>query len=884
MRRSHLRITVVILVLAACAGAQEPEADRVCTDLSGKVRLSCPNTAPQQPESKSPPDVRDEASPTGSVVPASARVGGLVQPPASPARKRESSTEAATDDLTLGGATAARSGPPAPSLERSLARNFVADQKNLLTSPLRLRPQDAMWLLPLATATTAVVLSDGSIERRLPTSVNVINRSKSFSNYGAAGYAGLVAGGYLWARATNNDHLRETAILSGEAAANSLLITEGIKYIAGRQRPLEGDGSGEFRRGGSSFPSLHAAGAWSIASVIAREYPGPLTQLLAYGGAAAISAARVTGRQHFASDALVGSAIGWFVGRQVYNAHHDRQDDAAFGTFERSVDRGPRDPAFMGSPYVPLDSWIYPALDRLAALGYIHAAFAGLRPWTRMECARLLEEANTNLLLASDTSMASRLYSALMLEFAPENRRWSGDSNRGAQVESVYVRYTGISGRPLNDSYHFGETLVNDYGRPYQQGSNSILGTSGSAQAGPLAVYVRGEFQHAPGAAAYPQAVQDLIQISDIKPKATALPIQSVDRFDILEAYASLAISDFQLSIGRQSLSWGPTSTGSFLMSANSQPVDMIRLSRSSPFTLPGPFKFLGLIRTEFFVGRLSGHHYVNLQYPAQLGYEVGSLRTELSNQPFINGQKFSFKPTPNLELGFAKTGVFGGPNFPVTLRSFGRSLFATTNTFGGGDPGDRRSSFDFSYRLPKLRNWVTLYNDSFTEDEVSPVGYPRRSAMNPGIYISHFPKLPNLDLRAEGGYTDLPGLIQLQNGGYFYWNTRYLDGYTNDGKVLGNWIGRQGRSLLFSSTYWISPRDRVEVEYRKSMVNRQFLEGGYIQDVTVRSEFRVANDVTVQPVLQVENWNFPLLSSGATHNVTAQFQIIYRPRFLTTH
>jgi len=34
---------------------------------------------------------------------------------------------------------------------------------------------------------------------------------------------------------------------------------------------------------------------------------------------------------------------------------------------------------------VPLDSWVYPALDRLTALGYIHSGFADMRPWTRLD-------------------------------------------------------------------------------------------------------------------------------------------------------------------------------------------------------------------------------------------------------------------------------------------------------------------------------------------------------------------------------------------------------------------------------------------------------------------------------------------------------------------
>ncbi len=54
---------------------------------------------------------------------------------------------------------------------------------------------------------------------------------------------------------------------------------------------------------------------------------------------------------------------------------------------------GDCDSSSMASTYVPIESWIYPAIERLALAGYIQTAFAGLRPWTRMESARLIAEA-----------------------------------------------------------------------------------------------------------------------------------------------------------------------------------------------------------------------------------------------------------------------------------------------------------------------------------------------------------------------------------------------------------------------------------------------------------------------------------------------------------
>ena len=96
-----------------------------------------------------------------------------------------------------------------------------------------------------------------------------------------------------------------------------------FKEITQRQRPLQGNGNGDFFTGGSSFFSEHSAIAWSIASVWAHEYPGWLSQMAAYGLASTITITRVTAKQHFPSDVIVGSALGWYFGRQVYRAHHD---------------------------------------------------------------------------------------------------------------------------------------------------------------------------------------------------------------------------------------------------------------------------------------------------------------------------------------------------------------------------------------------------------------------------------------------------------------------------------------------------------------------------------------------------------------------------------
>ena len=52
----------------------------------------------------------------------------------------------------------------------------------------------------------------------------------------------------------HNEHWRETGLLAGEAAINSLIPVEAFKYGLGRERPLQGTGAGRFFQGGASFP------------------------------------------------------------------------------------------------------------------------------------------------------------------------------------------------------------------------------------------------------------------------------------------------------------------------------------------------------------------------------------------------------------------------------------------------------------------------------------------------------------------------------------------------------------------------------------------------------------------------------------------------------
>jgi len=744
-------------------------------------------------------------------------------------------------------------------------KHMTEDQRQFWRGVKQLRQPEALkTFLPFAGFTGLLMAGDSWISKQVP--ANQLKRSQELSNYGAFSLAGMAAGSYVLGHFKGDDHLSETGFLGSEAALNSTFIAYALKEATGRQRPYEASGLGHFLAGGSSFPSEHASLAWSVASVVAHEYPGPLTKLLAYGMASAVTITRVTGKQHFSSDVVVGSALGWYLGRQVFRARHDPElGGGAWGNLradaEEPAPKEARSPQSMGSPAVPLDSWVYPALEKTAAFGLVETAFLGLKPWSRIECAQLAAEAGEAM--ERDENLASGLAGLqlrLQREFAYELGLLDGQRNAAVAIESVYTRGVSASGPVLTDGYHFGETLGYDFGRPFERGINGQTGGSFYAALGPAAIYVRAEFQHAPAAPPLSEEIRNFIAAADLVPVPPAEPFHAVNRPRLLDAYVVVhAREGWQLSFGQQSLSWGPGPGGSFLWSNNAAPVPMARLLQRD-VRLPGFLKFLGEARIDNFFGRLGGGSYVR--------------------DPYIYGNKINFKPLRNLELGFGRTVTIGGRGgTPLTSRNFLLSFLGRTSQQLNSVPGDSHSSFDWTFYVPKARNYLVFYGDLYADDDPVPFVKPARNPYRPGIYLTRFPGLPKLDLHVEAANTESPG--QPHNvGDLNYWNYQYRDGYTNDGHLIGDAVGRMGRSIESWLTWWISPQSTLQFTYKHNSVSHDFVPGGgFWQDYGVRQEMYFGSGLYLKSQMQFEHIaRYPLLFAGPENNLTAIVELGFHP------
>lgn len=538
---------------------------------------------------------------------------------------------------------------------------------------------------------------------------------------------------------------------------------------------------------------------------------------------------------------------------------------AGAGVASAAQDNPRYDP--IASAYLPLDSWVYPALERLVALGYAPSALAGLKPWTRIECARLVEESGENLRrrLIEDRGAddgAAALYVALEREFAFELEALGGGRTTLAHLESAYVRLTHIRGTPLTDAFHFGQTMGYEFGRSFRSGSNAIAGASASFTAGRLAVYVRGEFQHAPAAPPLPDAALDVIALRDNIPRPAAAPFAQVNRAALLDTYVAFNLANWQFSAGKHSFQWGPGTEGSLLLSANAEPMYMLRASRTVPFRLPGFLRRIGPIRSDVFLARPEGHQVIP--------------------RPLMFGQKVSFKPKPWIEAGLGRIITLGGVGGdPFTLGNFLKAyagLDRASSPTDTSNPGDERNVFDVTIYLPGSR--AVFYVEAFTDDTHA-LAHPTWAVWRPGIYIPRLPWLSQMDLRLEAVTSETPGDIYRNvSPGRPYWNFEYRDGHTNKGVLMGNTVGRMGRAVLVRTNYWLSPRQRVEFFFRNSSISREFLPGGaHWRDFRIGHEIFRQSGLYLRSSLQHERISrHPVLFAGRRSNTALSVEIGFWP------
>jgi len=203
-----------------------------------------------------------------------------------------------------------------------VGRQFVQDEAHLWSSPARVKRDDLRWLLPLGIGTAALINSDRHISSEIGEVRNIQTPSHTVSKDGAAAVYALPVAMIAVGRLTKDDRAAHAGSLAMQAVLHSAIVVQTLKAATNRERPDKTSGQGGFWDGGKSFPSGHAISSWAFAAAISSQYRDKkFVRIGAYAMATAISLSRISGQNHFPSDVLVGSTMGYLIGHYI-GTHH----------------------------------------------------------------------------------------------------------------------------------------------------------------------------------------------------------------------------------------------------------------------------------------------------------------------------------------------------------------------------------------------------------------------------------------------------------------------------------------------------------------------------------------------------------------------------------
>jgi len=257
-----------------------------------------------------------------------------------------------------------------------------------------------------------------------------------------------------------------------------------------------------------------------------------------------------------------------------------------------------------------------------------------MRPWTRLEVrAAGTGSGGRNRERPLESSGASSSMQMLESEFAREKEVLGGSLNREMKLESVYTREWRSAVNRWPTASTSGKQRSTTTGRPFQEGFNNVTGFSGYAAEGKYTFYVRGEYQHAPSAPTYSLFVRQAIASVDANPLQ---PAQAVAEW-IRPGWR-------KPTLGSMSRTADDVRQAKPLVGAGRRRCDAVQQQRGTDLHVPRQPRHAFAAAMDF---RMDGT-------PEGGFFLWPTCGNEFPQRPVMHGEKISFKPTRNLEVGSA--------------------------------------------------------------------------------------------------------------------------------------------------------------------------------------------------------------------------------------
>lgn len=473
---------------------------------------------------------------------------------------------------------------------------------------------------------------------------------------------------------------------------------------------------------------------------------------------------------------------------------------------------------------VSLERDLYREMELWAAEGLIGSNMYSFRPFARSEVGNQLAAALHQCGMMKKPSAACKdiqdRYAKLFEAEIAEARSPDGTTGTFLKpVESFSVAYHYLDG-PFS--------VFNKEGIPYNNGHNALVQIQSHARLGKvISVFVE------------PVFIFNERKTVDNDSDRTEVRLH--------KGYAKLTLMNVELEVGRDSLWWGPSTHGSLLMSNNTEPFDMIKLSNPEPVLLPWIFSYLG---------------------PAQFNVIFSQLNDERTGaeqaNPFLYGLRLGLKPLPILELGVSQLAMFGGPGRrdKKHLRPDHLYKILYSRPSDNNDETNQQFSFDWALNIPGLKKYLFVIDGiKFTgewggEDSGIP---PNRRAYILGLAFFKPFTLDGAVIRGE--YANLsPESVP----DVWYNHPDYPMRY--EGRVFGHHAGADAEDIFvewshsfdrfFYKVAFDRERSGIKTEPYRQIKNQYFGEIGYRVNphasITLRYAFEdIKNAGYVQDVRQ---------------------------------
>jgi hypothetical protein len=434
--------------------------------------------------------------------------------------------------------------------------------------------------------------------------------------------------------------------------------------------------------------------------------------------------------------------------------------------------------------HIASDDAAHTWLGHLRAFGLINSQLTGTKPYSRLEIARLILEADMNYQagLSGHHQLPAEALACLKERFQTDIRTLENPARafriRFRPFGSMSLAYTGFSG--VNRSFPqqridaaITPFTANTEGRTFAEGQNLAFESGHALMFGRFASF----FLQGRGVAMLPRSRRWQGDLA------------------ALRYYLILTLGNVNLLVGKDGMNWGTGSRGNLILSRNAKPIGtikrlpLVKLSNRLPVRLPWLLNGLGPARYTLFVSKLEKDR-------ADYAY------------PFFIGLRFNFKSGRHSEFGLSHTYILGGENFPIR-HTFGDDLaefffirirqnFIFNIDVGPvtveGNIANHMMGGDFRFRFPKLRH-SEIYAEIYADDLTVNLNrlFSKDLAFYGGLYIPRLTADGRLATRIEFTHTSH----------IFYLGTPPLTaGMTYQGGILGSDLGPGGDELYIEARF----------------------------------------------------------------------------------